>query len=447
MSRGSLRLRLFLAAAISVGIALVLSGLGLTLLFERHVERRVVAELGIYLDQVVAGLDRGVDGRLEMARILADPRFVEPLSGLYWQIETDVATLRSRSLWDAKLALPDDELVDGAVHEHRIPGPLDAELYAVERRVKLPSRLGGEEVRATVALDTADIAAATRAFAVDLAPFLALVAALLMAAAYTQVAVGLKPLVAVRDRLGAIREGRARRLGQAFPDEILPLAGEVDALIEAREDEAESARARAGDLAHGLKTPLQVLAGDVERLRAKGEGGIASEIEQVAIAMRRHVGRELARARTAASRRDARAPIADVVTRVLSVVTRTPVGAKLDWSVDVPAEMVGRIDPDDLAEAIGNLVENASRYAHAKVSITARRKDSFIVITIADDGGGIPEERVGEALARGGQLDRLGGGAGLGLAIVRDIADAWDGTFDVRNGLVGLEADFALRGY
>ncbi|MCI0429977.1 MAG: HAMP domain-containing histidine kinase [Rhodospirillales bacterium] len=446
MNRGSLRLRLLVAGVVSVLAALGFSALGLTVLFERHVERRVVTELGIYLDQIVAGLDRGADGALAVAMPPADPRFAQPLSGLYWQIQAGDAVLRSRSLWDAELILPGDALADGAVHQHRIPGPGAAELIALERSVTLPARLGGGTMRAVVALDYADIAAASRAFAAELLPNLAVIALFLIAAAYAQVVIGLKPLAAVRNRLAAIREGRARRLGRAVPNEILPLAAEVDALLEGREVQAERARARAGDLAHGLKTPLQVLVGDVERLRGKGEAAIATEIEQVATTMRRHVDRELARARIAAGAADARARVADVVKRVLAVVVRTPAGAKLEWSVDIPTETVARIDPDDLAEAIGNLAENAARHARAKVSIRTRREAELVFVTVADDGPGIPEDRLEEALVRGGRLDRLGSGAGLGLAIVRDIADAWGGKFEIRTTANGLEADFGVRG-
>ncbi len=118
MSRGSLRLRLrlLLAGAISILAALTLSGLGLTLLFERHVERRVEAELRVTLNQIVAGIDRGMDGAPIMSKTPADPRFAEPLSGLYWQLQVGDRTLRSRSLWDTRLALPQDELADGVVH-------------------------------------------------------------------------------------------------------------------------------------------------------------------------------------------------------------------------------------------------------------------------------------------------------------------------------------------
>lgn len=300
-------------------------------------------------------------------------------------------------------------------------------------------------MRATVALDTADVAAATRAFAVDLLPYLGLIAALLIATGYAQVAIGLRPLTTVRKRLSAIRAHKTRRLGRGFPDEIMPLAEEVDALLEARERQIAKARARAGDLAHGLKTPLQVLSGDVERLRMKGEVEIATEIQQVATAMRRHVDRELARARIGTGGQEASARLAEAVERVVAVMVRTPAGARLNWSVDIPADGAARIDPDDLAEAVGNLAENAARHAREKVSIRSSNESSgFIILTIADDGKGIPPGQLEEALSRGGRLDRSENGAGLGLAIVADIAEAWEGRFEIRNTSTGLEADLCL---
>lgn len=444
MRRGSLRLRLLLAGTISILAAVTLSAVGLTVLFERHVERRVEAELAVYLDQIVAGLDRDVSGVPVISRSPVDPRFVEPLSGLYWQVQLGGTTLRSRSLWDGRLAPPGDELAGGGVHRHRIPGPNGAQLIVLERSVILPERLGGGAMRAAVALDAADVAAATRAFAVDLLPYLVLIAALLIAAGYAQIAIGLRPLTAVRKRLSAIRQHKTRRLGQGFPDEIVPLAEEVDALLEARERQIERARARAGDLAHGLKTPLQVLSGDVERLRMEGELEIAAEIEQVATAMRRHVDRELARARIGAGGQEACARLAEVVERVVAVMIRTPAGTGLDWSIDIPSGATARIDPDDLAEAVGNLAENAARHGRAQVSIRTRCEGGFIVLTVADDGRGIPPGRLAEALSRGGRLDRSGGGAGLGLAIVGDIAEAWGGRFEIRNTTGGFEAELYL---
>jgi signal transduction histidine kinase len=444
MNGGSLRLRLFLGGALSIIAALALGALGLVLLFEKHVERRIESELGVYLDQIIANLDRDGDGALVVADVLADPRFDQPLSGLYWQVQAGDAALRSRSLWDGDLPLPSDELTDGVVHRHRIIGPAGAELLALERSVRLPVRLGNASVRAAVALDTREIAAATRAFAADLLPYLGVLAAVLIAAAYAQVTFGLSPLATIRKRLAGIREGNATRLGKAFPKEVQPLAAEVDALLEAREQEAERARSRAADLAHGLKTPLQVLAGDVARLRQKGEADIAAEIEQVATAMRRHVERELARARMKSGVSTARANVREVIDRVLAVVMRTPDGARLAWTVECPPQLLARIDADDLAEAIGNLVDNAARHARRAVRVEARAEDRRVKLLISDDGPGIPPERMSEVLARGGRLDESGTGAGLGLAIVQEIADAWAGRLELRPNGPGLQAELAL---
>jgi signal transduction histidine kinase len=442
VTRGSLRLRLLLAGALSILAALALSGFGLTVLFERHVERRAGAELTVYLNRIIDGVARDADGDVVIANPPGDPRFATPLSGLYWQVQMGGTTLRSRSLWDQQLVLPPGD-AGGVVLRRHIAGPSGTKLIAVERNLTLPANLGGGAMLAAVAIDSSDIAAATHDFAVDLVPYLVVIATFLIAAAYAQVAIGLRPLAAVRARLAAIRQGKANRLGQGFPDEIVPLASEVDALLGARDAQIEKARARAGDLAHGLKTPLQVLVGDVERLRAKGEAQLADEIGQVATTMRRHVDRELARARIAGRGGDARARVVDVAERIVAVVARTPEGAKIEWSIDVSREHVARIDPDDLAEVIGNLVENAARYARTRVNIGSRVADGMLVVAIADDGPGIPQEQLESALARGSRLDGSGS-AGLGLAIVGDIAEAWEGRLDIRTGASGLEVDFCV---
>jgi len=444
MNSGSLRVRLLLVGTISILAAVGLSGVGLSFLFERHVERRIVAELSLYLDQIIAGVGYA-DGELTLNLTLADPRFAEPLSGLYWQVETPHSILRSRSLWDAKLEMSAGVPLNGGVRSRKFPGPHGGDLIAVERRVALPARLGAGNMLAVVASDTEQIARATRNFTADLLPYLVLLGLFLITAAYVQVTIGLRPLADVRKRLAAIRVGTARRLGSAFPQEILPLASEVDGLLDGRETQLTKARARAADLAHGLKTPLQVLSGDIERLRQKGETGIADQIEQVATTMRRHVDRELARARMGASTSNPCAPVADVVNKVVAVASRTPAGAKLEWTVNIPAGLEARIDPNDLAEAIGNLAENAARYARGSVSIDSRRAGERIAITVTDDGPGIPSELISEALVRGGLFDRTGSGAGLGLAIVRDIADAWDGDIEMRKGETGFTAEFSVR--
>ncbi len=446
MRRASLRLRLAAAGAAAVLAALALAAVGLAELFERHATRRAVADLAIHLDQLAAGVGRDADGAVAITQPPADPRFDRPLSGLYWQVEAaDGTVLRSRSLWDAALALPEDVLRDGALHEHVIPGPGGSNLLALERLVTPPPRLGIGPLREAVALDLAEIEAAERAFLRDLAPYLALLAVALIGAGWAQVAVGLRPLASVGARVAAVRSGRAARLGDDFPAEVRPLAAELDALIAAREAETALARARAGDLAHGLKTPLQALMGEAGRLRASGDADAAEGVESVALAMRRHVDRELARARAAAAARTARAEPRRAAERVLSVLRRAPGGGRLAWRVEGPERLAARIDVDDLTEALGALMENAARHAAGAVTVAVSQDGESVAVAIRDDGPGAPPETLARLRERGARLDRSPGGAGLGLAIAADIAEAVGGALSLRNADPGFEARLVLR--
>ncbi|WP_445500713.1 sensor histidine kinase [Microvirga sp. G4-2] len=448
MKQGSLRLRLLAAGTASVILALALAGLGLLLLFERHVERRMAAELGSQLNQLVGSLARTADGALDIGVPPAEPRFLQPLSGLYWQVTEEGAgtVLRSRSLWDATLPLPSDVPAAGEIHQHAIPGPGGASLLAVERRIALPANLGGGTIRVAVALDRAEVHAAGLAFASDLLPSLALLAAVLIAAAWIQVSVGLRPLDAVRRRLAQVRSGKTARLGEAFPEEVRPLAAEVDHLLDEQEQAIARARARAADLAHGLKTPLTVLSADAEELRTRGDTRLAGEIEAITAGMRRHVERELVRARIGLRARSGPVqPVRPVVEQVVGVLRRTPQGRKLTWEIDAVNNLGVQIDAQDLTEILGNLAENAAAWAAGMVRIKGQQEHKAVLLLVEDDGPGVPEEQIDTVLARGGRLDETRPGTGLGLAIVGDLVEAYGGSLALRRSpLGGLLAEVRL---
>ena len=447
MKPGSIRLRLLIAGAVSVVAALAVAGAGLTYLFERHVERRVEAELATYLDQLIAGVGLAADGALVINESPADPRFFVPLSGLVWQVADPSGTLiRSRSLWDGTLALPADDLADGAMHVHEIVGP-DGGLYvALERQVR-DDALGDRPFRVAVAIDHRDIEAATADFAFDLIPALALLAVFLVLAGWIQVTVGLVPLDRLRRAVADVVSGRSTRLVAEVPAEVRPLAGEINRLLDAQAAALLKARSAAADLAHGLKTPLQVLSGDIRALKAKGETELAGEIDTVAATIRRHVERELARARAAPrAGAPARSRIAEVAARVVDVVRRTPRGETLGFDIAVPPAMTAAVDETDLAEILGNLIENAARFAVARVRIEATEDKGETVLVVADDGPGIPLDKRAEAVARGVRLDIRGDGAGLGLAIVADLAEAYGGRLELTEGGPGLRAVVRVPG-
>ena len=445
MSWTSLRLRLVLAGGAAVLASLTVAAIGLALLFERHVERRAVAELSADLDQLAAGIERNAAGALEVVAPPADQRYRQPLSGRYWEILTPEGALTSRSLWDTPLTLPPEVGAAGALRQYPLEGPEGEGLLVIERRLLLPERAGGATVRAAVAMDRAELRVASRDFLRDLIPYLGLLAAALIAAGWAQVAIGLKPLQAVGARVAAVRSGAAARLGDDFPDEVRPLAAEVDELIAAREADIAGARARAADLAHGLKTPLQALFGEANRLADRGDHAAADGIEEIVTAMHRHVDRELSRARIASAARAAACDAGVVAERVVRVLRRAPAGAAVDWRLRGVDGLRARIEADDLTEALGAVLENAGAHARSAVDISGVRDGTMIEIRVRDDGPGVAEARLAELAVRGIRLDAKGPGAGLGLAIASEICAAAGGGLALRNAGPGLEVTLRLR--
>jgi len=430
VTQRSLRFRLLVAAVVSVATALLIAGMSLVVMFERHVERRIGSELETYLNQITTNVDVTSDGRIAFSHDLADPRFNQPLSGLYWQIQDEVrpTLLRSRSLWDNVIELPEDELTRGTVHEHLLPGPSGQPLIVSERQILFQPDSEERRVRIAVAVDKRTLVEARNAFAADMLPYLGVMAAVLLVAAWIQIRIGLAPLDSVRRGVTDIRSGATRRLERVYPDEVMPLVDEMNALLEAQEQAIERARTWTADLAHGLKTPLMVLTADSQRLREAGNRSIADDLDQLAETMRRRVDRELirARVRSGIETRRVHADAGDTVNRIVRTLKRTPRGAALEWSVETPEGADAAILPDDLTELLGNIMENATKWANAAVSVSVS-KATAILIKVEDDGPGVPEDQLITLGQRGVRLDEQKQGSGLGLAIARDVAEAYHG--------------------
>ncbi|AFL76272.1 sensor histidine kinase [Thiocystis violascens] len=438
MTRRSLRVRLWIGATASISLALLVAGLGLATLFERHVERRIGDELTTQLNQLAAAIAVASDGAIGLSREPLDPRFAQPLSGFYWQIDSagQPGRLRSRSLWDHVIELPPDPLEPGGVHAHTLPGPGGQGLLVRERRIRLQAAGQPLMLRLAVGQNRAGLTAARTAFAADMRPYLGLIALVLALATLVQIQTGLAPLEAVRRGVGAIRSGQDRRLADAYPDEVMPLVSEVNALLDARAQAVERARAWTADLAHGLKTPLSALAADAQRLRDSGNPSLADDLEQLAQAMRRRVDRELIRARlrSGAADRQARVDVVETLQRLLRTLQRTPDGARLDWRIEAPTTANVALMSDDLLELLGNLLENAAKWARAGVWLrvssgprAGQTANAWIEICVSDDGPGVPAHQRPRLGERGLRLDQRREGTGLGLAIVQDVVDAYGG--------------------
>ena len=431
MNARSLKLRLLLVGAITISAALLAAGLGIVELFERHVERRADAELDTYIRQISAGITFDAKGEAIFDRPLADPRFETPLSGLYWQISDDAGgrMLRSRSLWDTVLKLPGDVLDKGAVHRHTLDGPSRSSLLVRERDVTYTTPAGSSQLRIAVALDEAEIHAARAEFAWDVLIALAFLATALLAAAWMQIVIGLMPLTAVKRSVLAVQSGSKKRVDVTKPQEVMPLVAAVNSLLESQTRAMENAKSRAADLAHGLKTPLTVLLADAARLRANGEPEIADEIEELANAMKGHVDRELSRVRLQGLDIlfPAKTSVEPIILRLVRALGRTPKGENLDWRIGIAEDAAVPMHEEDLAELLGNLLDNACKWAATSVSVAAA-VNGAVTLSVEDDGPGAPEALMHWLGQRGLRLDQKVPGTGQGLAIAMDIVKAYGGT-------------------
>ncbi len=448
----SLRFRLLAGAAVWVALALMLAGWIIADLFQTHVRQRFEAELTNHLEQLAAVLEIGADGRPALRQPLSDPRFRRPLSGLYWQVgESGDAPLRSRSLWDSVLPLPDDRVEDGVLHRHDVTGPANQSLFVLERFVLLPER--AEPIRIAVAADRAELAGVTRAFNATLALSLAVLAVTLIVAALIQVQIGLKPLSRLRGALTEVRAGRKKRFDVAMPTEIRPLVEDLNALLAHAEETVGRGRLQAGNLAHALKTNLAVLANEAATLDERNAREVGAAMVRQVELMRRHVDHHMARARAAAARGvpGISTPVPDCVAALARVMRKLHAAKALDIRVDTADGLLFAGEREDLDEMLGNLLDNACKWARGRVDVTGRvemgrmEDGGMLSITLDDDGPGLPDNCREAVLEPGVRLDESTPGTGLGLAVVRDVARLYGG--DVQLGaspLGGLRATLRL---
>lgn len=432
--RDSLRVRLLAGTLIWIFASITVAGWGLGALIREHVERQFLAELRTHLDQLTANLVLGKVGAPELSAPLSDPRLSRPYSGLYWQVDR-IATstapaapgvLRSRSLWDYVLDVPHDALPGGQLHQHRLPGPRGTWLQSIERAIH-PADRPDEALRLIVAADERAMVEPVQRFRGALWLALGLLAIGLTAAAVMQVVVGLAPLARLQRELSAVREGKTRLMSGSFPAEVKPLVDEFNSVLEQNAEIVERSRTAAGNLAHALKTPLTVLA---NAARAEHDGELAELVRaQVEIA-RQQVDYHLKRARSAAAARlpGARTAIPPVVDGLVRAMRRIHADRHLELAVAPMQDgLAFRGEAQDLQEMLGNLLDNACKWALRRVEVGAKYEGGRLAITIDDDGKGIARERRQEILGRGARADEQVEGSGLGLAIVDELARLYAG--------------------
>lgn len=429
--RSSLRVRLLVGTLAWVIVSVLLAGWGIHRLFERHITDQLQSELAVHLDQLTAAIQVDDAGVVSLSAPLIDPRFERPFSGLYWQIRTTGETqrapqvLRSRSLWDT--ALPEGgALVQGdADRRYAARGPQNQSVLVRERLVQ-PAEGPAAELELQIAADQALLAEPISRFTTMLVIALGILTLGLVLAVLMQVWVGLSPLTRLRVQLARVRAGETTRIDGVFPSEVQPLVEDFNTVLQTNAEMLERARTQAGNLAHALKTPLAVMA----NAAAAHDAQLPRLVdEQIAVA-RRQVDYHLAHARAAAAVRlsGLRSPVRPVLSGLVRVMQRVYASRALSFDLQqVSDEWAFKGEEQDFQEMLGNVLDNACKWATTQVRVRVTMNDGMLRLAIDDDGAGLAPERLEAVFRRGVRADERASGSGLGLAIVRDLARLYGG--------------------
>ncbi|HXZ68759.1 MAG TPA: sensor histidine kinase, partial [Alphaproteobacteria bacterium] len=416
----SLSLRLIVAAVAGLVVVLSITGLALASIYRDAVfaafDDRLVSLSRIIISTIE--LDR--DGTLYLRRDIGEPLFENAYSGWYWEVgqQPDARSptrmmLSSRSLFDAALKPPSQWSNNRAF----TMGPNGEELRIVRARVTLPGSALPFEI--WVAGDYAEVKHQIGNYAWTLAIALGLLAVGMVLAVIFQVQFALSPMRRVRIALGDIRQGKADRLEGEFPSEVEPLVKELNALLEHNQQVLDRARTEVGNLAHALKTPLSVLRNEVE----SGDPGLAETVRRETETMRRQVDHHLARARAAATANvlRARTVIEPRAAALVRAMRRIHQDRSIAFDLECPPSLAFRGEGEDLDEILGNLLDNAGKWADSRVAVAVSGAGRKIKVSVTDDGPGLSEAQARAVLTRGQRLDESVPGTGLGLSIVKDM--------------------------
>jgi signal transduction histidine kinase len=429
-------------AAVWTVIALGAGGLVLSYAFRQNVETAFDKRLEDILIGLVSGVDAGPDESLTVATRAIDQRFSQVFSGWYWQVfDGQGVLLRSRSLWDQELADVPVRSDGGRTGYAYLQGPRDQRLRVLANDITIPRRDG--VVTFLVAADVAEIETDVRRFNTLLAVSLGVLGIGLIIAIILQVTFGLRPLQRLRRDLDKVRTGREGRLGAGYPQEISPLADAMNAVLEHNDEMIGRARAHAGDLAHGLKTPLSILRGEARDIDPDKSAQIKRQVDT----MNRLIDHHLARAAAAGAAKFSgkRTQVGAVASEIRDGLLHLFAGRGITISLDIPDDLYFQGEQEDLEEILGNLMENACKWARHHIGITAKAGQDGLRIVVVDDGPGLTESEASAATERGRRFDEKNAGAGLGLAIVSDIAGLYGGHFTLQRAEAGgLEATLLL---
>jgi len=430
--------RLLIAAALWTVLVLAVGGVVLSVSFQNYVENDFNQRLTEQMDDVLGLMEVNTEDQLQFRRNLSDQRYDTPYSGHYWQInEKGGETIRSRSLWDTELQA-DLSHTQFTILVHDISGPEDQMLRIAERDVTLPEA-PDRVFRVQIASHLEEVQDAVEAYDQIVIWSLILIAVAIIIAVFAQVRFALSPIRGVRRSLKDVRQGRIPRLDEELPDDIAPLAAEVNALIEHNEQIISRARTHVGNLAHALKTPLSVLGNEAESLK---DERLKEQITKQTTTMQSHINHHLKRARIAGGGTGRGANIRTSLESIKTAIERLFTDKNLTVSLDVSEDLTFAGEKEDLDEIIGNLMDNAAKWCEGNIAVSLTSLPDaplrpMCEITVEDDGNGVAAKDFDSLFERGKRLDEQTPGTGLGLNIVREIAELSGGAVRLNASTLG----------
>ena len=446
----SLKTRLIIVTTIWVAMSVAVAGFLLSAASKEFLVGQFYDELYVHLGELQGLMDLDDKGQFRLQRPLSDPRYIAPLSGFYWEIQKGGKLLaRSTSLEGPIIEVPNDGGADAQVHNHNVAGPT-GELLIAERLRWLDK--GKDPLRIIIGTDKRYLDSELTKFNKVLMWSLGAFALSMIGAAVLLLLYAMKPFGQLRDALAGLRSSASPRLSGAFPEEVQPLIDDLNSLLSASGEQILRARAQAGNIAHGLKTPLAILVDEAHRLDQKGEQQSAAIIRDQCRRMQGQIDYQIARARAAASRAKpgTASSLSDTAESVVRALGRLHIERGLKIDNEVPAGLMVACEVQDVSEMLGNLVDNACKHARSRVVVRTDEDHSpgFVGILVEDDGPGLPPEAWEVVFNIGEQWNARSGGSGLGLPIVRDLAQLYGGTVRLgQSALGGLEVRLELPAF
>ena len=441
MIRKSLAFRIIALSGFWIIMALVITAMLLVYFYRDHSAQHFDDHVSMHLEELVEASHFLPDGTFDLAFNPSDPRYHDLHSGWYWEVKQSGSTLkRSPSLGGDNLDIGDVRPTMSVI-VHEIVGPTSAKLRVHILEIKLDSRHDPLMLLASAPMKgLKDDVQSYSSYIVT--SFLVLGIGLLLAVVM-QVRVALKPLQAISTGISAVREGKASKLPQNHLEDVQPLVDELNNLLDHNAVLLKRARNRLADLAHCVKNPLTVINNETRNM----ESGQRDLIIQQTNEITRNVDHYLSRARAFGTGNvlGSRSNIKTVAEDLVYAMQRIYQDRNLEYDFSQMRECWFRGEGQDLEEMVGNLLDNASKWAKSRVLIRCKTANGRLLLIVEDDGPGIPEEKYGDVIQRGHKLDDSSPGHGQGLGIVNDIAGLYDGSLKLGTGqLGGLQAELDL---